>query len=391
MNRSSAPQILIAYATLVVLGLTSGLLGVAWPSIRDAFGLPLSAVGTLKMTSIVGSTLASFNGGLVITTIGLGPLLIVSSSLAGASLLGYSATPSWGGMVFVGLLFGAGSGTMHVGVNTYFAAHHDRREMNWLHACFGLGATLGPLMMTSLLQAECSWRWGYGIPAGTLMLMAVCFTLTRGGWHRVEGGEETDNPGRGRRSAETLKLPIVWLSMLLFFIYTGVEVTAGQWAYSLFTEARGVAEHAAGLWTSVYWGVFTGGRLLLGGVADRLRVDSMLRLSILGIVVGAALLWWHPSTPVSFLGLALMGFAEAPVFPTLTSNTPRRVGPGHADNAIGFQVAAAGLGGAGLMSLAGVLAERVGLEIVGPFLLILSLTMLGLHEGVLLRARRVER
>jgi fucose permease len=115
---------------------------------------------------------------------------------------------------------------------------------------------------------------------------------------------------------------------------------------------------------------------------DRLRVTTLIRFGIVGIIVGSGLLWWHPAHWVGFLGLALIGLAEAPIFPTLISVTPSRVGVGHADNAIGFQVAAAGLGGAGLSSLAGVLAEHLGLEIVGPFLLLFALVAFITHEAV---------
>ncbi|XYH94190.1 hypothetical protein ACMHYB_41080 [Sorangium sp. So ce1128] len=48
--------------------------------------------------------------------------------------------------------------------------------------------------------------------------------------------------------------------------------------------------------------------------------------------------------------------------------------------AVGFQVAAAYLGGAALPGAAGVLAKTYGLEVLGPFLLVVSLGLLALHE-----------
>jgi hypothetical protein len=44
-TKSSAPLIGIAFLSFVVMGLNAGLLGVAWPSIRASFGLPLDAIG----------------------------------------------------------------------------------------------------------------------------------------------------------------------------------------------------------------------------------------------------------------------------------------------------------------------------------------------------------
>jgi fucose permease len=73
--------------------------------------------------------------------------------------------------------------------------------------------------------------------------------------------------------------------------------------------------------------------------------------------------------PFSYLGLVLIGFGIAPIFPTLITLTPSYSGPDHAANAMGFQVGITGVGIAILPSLAGVLAERVDLEAIGPYLL----------------------
>ena len=53
--------------------------------------------------------------------------------------------------------------------------------------------------------------------------------------------------------------PAVWLSVLLFLLYTGVETAAGQWAYTLFVEGRGVATQAAGFAVSAYWAALARG------------------------------------------------------------------------------------------------------------------------------------
>jgi fucose permease len=166
----------------------------------------------------------------------------------------------------------------------------------------------------------------------------------------------------------------------MFFVFTGLEVSGGQWPYTLFTEARAVAPDTAGFWVSVYWASLTIGRILFGIAARRTRLVQLLRMAMLGCVCGAALIWWNPSQTISFLGLALLGFALAPIFPLSISDTPRQLGARHAPNAIGFQVAAASLGIAVLPGLGGVLAERVGLETIGPYLVVLAVGMFLLHE-----------
>ena len=81
-----------------------------------------------------------------------------------------------------------------------------------------------------------------------------------------------------------------------------------------------------------------------------------------------------------------MGMAFAPLFPLLQLATPGRLGNEHAANAIGFQTAAGYLGVGLLPALAGLLAERISLEIVGPFLLGGAVTMALVHEAIVRRS-----
>ena len=57
--------------------------------------------------------------------------------------------------------------------------------------------------------------------------------------------------------ALTLRLPALWTGVAAFLLVAGLELSAGQWIYSLFTESRGVSATGAAAWTSGYWASFT--------------------------------------------------------------------------------------------------------------------------------------
>jgi fucose permease len=375
----------LAYLGFVSIGLPDGLLGVAWPSIRAYFDLPLDALGALLVMFTTGYLLSSFSSGRLLAHINVGSLLALSCLGTAASLLGYALAPQWWVMVVLGLLAGLGAGAIDAGLNTYAATHFSPRSVNWLHACYGVGATLGPLIMTSVLMADHPWQWGYGIVGVWQLLLAACFALTHRRWPLASTSGEMPAPApvRSASSGSTLRLPAVWLSIAVFFIYTGLEAAAGVWPYSLFTEARAIPSSTAGMWVSVYWGGLTVGRLLSGIAIGVVSARLLLRLCIVGIGLGATLIWLHFADLLSFLGLALMGLSAAPIFPTLIATTPARLGDAHTANGVGFQIAAAVLGQSLLPAILGVLARSLGLEIVGPSLLTAAILLLGLYEALM--------
>ncbi|MBS1252052.1 MAG: Glucose/mannose transporter GlcP [Anaerolineales bacterium] len=385
-RKAGALLIGVAYVNFVVLGLAGGMLGVAWPSIRESFHLSLDALGILLISSTLGFLLSSFNSGHITSRIGIGSLLLIGGLVRSMGLLGFAVAPSWWTMVLLGLFSGLGGGSIDAGTNAHFATNHSARLMNWLHASFGLGATLGPLLMTTVFNLGQSWRWGYAIAGALQGLLVIVFILTRGAWQSAgteAAGASPDSLSGPATITATLKAPTVLLGIVLFFVYAGIEAITGQWTFTLLTEARSVAVSTAGFWVSFYWGSFTAGRLLFGVVADRLKLVPALRLCMLGAIIASVLIWLKALNALSLFGLALMGLALAPIFPLLVSATPKRVGAESAANAVGFQVGAAGLGIGALPAFAGVLAERISLEIIGPYLLAASITMFLLHEKII--------
>lgn len=369
----------LTYLSFVSLGLPDGLLGVAWPSLRVFFGLPLDALGPLLVMFTIGYLVSSFSCGRLLAHMRVGTLLALSCLATAISLLGYALASRWEMVLALGILAGLGAGAIDAGLNTYAATHFSPRMVNWLHACYGIGATLGPIIMTGVLTMGHPWQWGYGIVGLWQLGLAACFGLTYAWWPASQTTEPTSAPLTSY--GQTLRRPVVWLGIAIFFLYTGLEAAAGAWVYSLFTEARGVAMMTAGTWVSIYWAGLTGGRLLSGLVVSFISVRQLLRFCILGLILGAVLIWSQLTTVLSFCGLALMGFSAAPIFPSLIATTPERLGEAHTANGIGLQIAAAVLGQSLLPSVIGILARLLGLEVVAPALLVIALLLLVLYEA----------
>jgi fucose permease len=371
----------VAFLTFVGFGFSAGLMGVAWPSIRDTFGVGDDAYGAISLVSMVGSLAVTAYSGQLLERFGVGTVLLVSFIVGSLGTLGYAAAPVWGMIVVFGLVTTIGTASINPGINTYFATHESAGRMNWLHACFGLGATVGPSTMTLILNAGLSWRWAYVVVGIINGLLGLCFALTLRRWPGPQTGQRAAERASRQSGKRTWALPAVWLSAALFFVFTGMEGASGQWPYTLFTEGRGVEPSIAGAWISVYWASMTVGRLFFGLVVDKVQTSLLIRTCMGAVVVGAALMWASPVPGLGFAGLALTGFCLAPLFPVLTSNTPQRLGTEHAADAIGYQITAVRLGLALIPALGGVLAENLGVGSIGLFLLAISVVMFLLNEA----------
>lgn len=391
MPRRRDPILLPSLASLafVSLGLPDGLLGTAWPSMRASFGLPLDAQGALLLAGTAGYVGASFSSSHVLARLTLGRLLAASAFATSVALLGYAVSPFWWALVALALVLGAGGGAIDAGINTWASTHHGPRMLNWLHACWGAGAALGPAVVVLALEAGRSWRVAYALAGAAQLTLAVVLLASSRFWSPTMDAGQTGSAKTAAMST-TLRLSTVRLGGLVFFAHVGVEVGFGVWAFTLFTEGRGIAPAIAGFWLSVYWGGLTVGRLLASFASAHISPGPLVRGCLVAVSVGATLVWVDGANIVAFSGLALVGLASGPVFPTLVATTPERVGLPHVAHSVGLQVAAGALGAALLPALLGVVARRVGIETLGPQLLALSVLTFLAHE-LLLRHRAAER
>lgn len=403
------PLLLLAYLGFVSVGLPDGMLGVAWPHMRAEFGVPLEAVGFILFVGTAGYVGSSISAGFAIGKLGVGRLLAASTGLAAVALVGFAASPGLAVAVAASGLLGLSSGAIDSGLNAYAARHFTARHMNWLHASFSFGSTLGPLVVTAALALGLAWRGGYAAVAVGQLLLATAFVLTAKAWRdgatapgvapagaapsqvaspavsptatpAVETPvEPAGPPAAAVRVARTLALPGTWLGGAAFGVYVAIELGAGLWAYTLLTEGRGVSEQRAGVAVSTYWASLFVGRLLVGIVAERIGVNRVLITGVTGIIAGAVLVALPAAGWLAVTGLVLVGLASAPVFPLLMLTTAERVGDRHADRVIGLQVGASATGGTVLPAGIGVLIGRFGPEVLGPSLVVLGVSLAAIY------------
>jgi fucose permease len=358
LGRRTATTAVFAVA-FVVLGLPDFGHGVAWPAMRADLGRPLADLGTFLVASTAGYLLVATSTGRLARRWGVEGLVVRATLSSAVGLATIAVGPMWWTVLAGSFLVGMGAGGMDTGFNAAVALRADGRLMGLLHAGYGVGAAIGPLVVGASLAAGGGWRPAYAVFGAASFLLVL---PTAG---RSMGEAPPQSPMGSPRG--------MFLPCLAFAVYAGLEVTIGQWAFTSLTRHRGFGDLAASTFVSLYWVALTAGRLWLGLSGHHITAPRLLRWSVGGSVLAAAVLWG--GGPMAPLGLVLAGLALSVVFPLLMLLTPERVGAERAAAAVGWQTAAASIGAAGGPALAGVVLDARGTATYGPIAFVMALAL----------------
>src|SRR5207248_11512764 len=131
----------VAFSGFVLLGLPTGMLGIAWPTIRVALDAPFAGLGVLLAAMTISEFGASGLSGLVRDRFGTIVLLLVPTVLAAGGLALFAIAETWPVMIAAAAILGIGLGLLDAAVNMEAALKRGVRFMGALHASWALGAT----------------------------------------------------------------------------------------------------------------------------------------------------------------------------------------------------------------------------------------------------------
>ena len=266
----------LSLGTFVAVGLPDGMLGTAWPAMRHSFGVPVGDLGLILLVNTIGSVAVSAFVGRLIHRLGVIALLAVAGCCAAVGAVGYAVAPGFWLVLCIGPLVGAAAGMMDGGLNTAVALTGRLRLLNLLHGFYGVGAALGPLVVTAAILAG-SWRPAY-------LVLAAVDLAAAGSWivyHRTvlplppssdvaaitvsdESGSSADSTTTAEPTASWSRnrvVSVLTVGLVVFFVYTGLEVSAGEWETSYLRGHVGLSASAAGLAAFGYWGTLTAVRI----------------------------------------------------------------------------------------------------------------------------------
>jgi fucose permease len=382
--------LVIIYMAFISLGLPDPLLGVAWPLMRSEYNVPFETAGLVSMLIAGGTIVSSFASGAVHKHLSTGKITLISCLLTASSLLGFSFSPSIIWILFLAIPLGLGAGSVDAALNSYVATHYKAHHMSWLHCFWGVGATLGPIIMSLFIAKQYSWKNGYFSISMIQFFLAILLFCTLPLWNRLakEVHYNSDTPKNekekssgGNSKKNTAKTKIIHIkgvkiSLLSFLFYCGAEASMGLWGSSFLVNIKNMSAEAAALWVSLYYGGITVGRLITGFITFKVNNRILIRSGQVSALTGVLILLLPLPSIFSLLGFIMVGLGCAPIFPCMLHETPTRFGKENSQVIMGYQMALAYTGSTFLPAFLGLVAAHSTIGIFPLFVLLYIIFML---------------
>ena len=326
------------YLAFVLLGLTVAAEGPTLLKLAEHTSSALDQINSLFLFSSFGYMLGSFIGGRLYDRVSGHRLMSGVLVFLGIMVALVPLAPSRSVLFAIVLILGLFKGALDVGCNTLLLWVHNEKVgpfMNGLHAFFGVGAFIAPLIVAQVLSVTGDIYWVFWFFAIAAFPMAIWI------WNLPSPASRAV-PAQHEKSAFPV-LPVL-VMVLCFVLYVGGEAGYGAWIYTYAFSLNFGTEITAAYLTSAFWGSFTLGRLLGIWVSTLAKPLTILLLDFAGCLLSVGLiLLSQDSTTVLWAGTILFGLSQASIFPTFLTLAEERM---HITGTIaGLFLVGAGVGG----------------------------------------------
>lgn len=370
----------IIYIAFISLGLPDSLVGSGWPVMQRDLGVPLSYAGIITMTISAGTIFSSLMSDRLTKRFGTGMITAVSVLTTAIALFGFSISNHFYLLIFWAIPYGLGAGAVDAALNNYVALYYASRHMNWLHAFWGVGAAISPNIMAYYLLDPSGWQGGYKAIAIIQIILTACLFFSVPLW-KANGLQATLDQTEVKPFKETLRLKGLPFMLVSFVAYSAVEQTAALWATTYLVEGRGIAIETAARYGALFFVGITAGRFLSGVVSSWFNDRQLIRIGLGVLVIGVILLLFPTEIQIfSLVGLVVVGFGCAPIYPAIIHATPANFGAVNSQAVIGLQMASAYVGSTFMPPLFGLLANNVSITLFPFYLAFFALLIIAMSE-----------
>lgn len=302
----------VAFGAMFMMGIIDSMRGPMIPGIRSTFDVSYSSIGGMLFIASLGFLISTFFGGVLCDKLGQKKVMYFGYMCVILGILGVSWSMNFGMFLFTMGFLNIGLGSIEMSVNSLVSIIFVKNQavmMNLLHFFYGVGASIGPRYSGVLLNRGIMWQKIY-----FFSLLMVASLLAYMAFIRFPEGTKY-----GDKDTVSFSMIIKDRKVLLFGIIVGFyfasELGVANWFANYLGVVYEMDELSSSFYLSVFFGVFTLGRLGGGFIAERMGyLNSILVFMTAAFLLftGGIILGNKYVMLISFCGLSF-----SIVFPTL--------------------------------------------------------------------------
>ncbi|CUA77505.1 Gallate transporter [Rhizoctonia solani] len=364
---------------LFLAGWNDATTGPLLPTIQAHYGVNFTIVSMLFVSNCVGFISAAVINIHLTDRLGFGKVMLLGAVL---QVLAYSilapALP-FPVMCIAYAINGFGIALQDAQANGFVAElpNNASAKMGLLHAVYGAGAFIAPLIATQFAQLP-RWSFHYltslGVSVANAIVLLVVFKLRR--QHEIMGQSDpnithshsTQTPATSNKYKEIFSSRAVQLMAFFIWVYVGVEVTIGGWIVTFVIEERGGGP-SAGYISSGFFGGLMLGRVVLLWVNEKIGERRVVYLYCLLCIALELVVWLVPNIIGNAVAVSIVGMLLGnPLYPIAMNITgaivPKRILTG----SIGWIASFGQAGSAVFPFMTGALAQKHSVKVLQPML-----------------------
>ncbi len=385
--------LLIIYLIFISLGLPDSFIGSCWPTMSSYFQISRDLQGLFSFLVSICTISSSFltiyltkklkNYGVICLSIGL--------TVSGLIIIGFA--PNYYILLLAAIPLGFGGGAIDSILNNYVANNYKAIHLNWLHAFWGIGAFISPLIIGSFIVNPSGFKDAAFVLAiiQTIILLISLSTIVL--WIKVDkinalnSRENTTNSKNSEENIgffKTFKIRGVLIACLAFFCYIAIESLTYSWFTSLCVFGMNMNEDVASKYLSLFYIGITLGRIISGFLSIKIKDKNLIRIGEGVVLLGIIFLTFKFSFTFMPIALFTIGLGCGPIYPSIIHSTVERFTSKYSQAVMSIQIGFAYIANVSVAPLFGILGNATTFLIL-PYVIFVFFVILVVGNELVLR------
>lgn len=383
--------LIVIYLIFISLGLPDSFIGSCWPTISEYFKISRDFQGIFSLIVSFFTIASSFltikltkylkNYGVIAISIGL--------TISGLIIIGFS--DNYYLLLLAAIPLGFGGGAIDSILNSYVSLHYKAIHLNFLHAFWGIGAFISPLIIGSFIVDPRGFKDAAFVLSiiQTTILIITLSTLVL--WVKVDkiyniDSRNTTNSENNKENIgffNTFKLRGVLFACITFFSYIAIESLAYSWFTSLCVFGMNIDNDIASKYLSLFYIAISLGRVISGLLSIKIKDKNLIRIGEGILLIGIILLTFKFNFVFMPIALFIISLGCGPIYPSIVHSTVDKFTSKYSSAVMSIQIGFAYMANISVAPLFGILGNATTFLILPYIMLIFFIILVSGNEIVL--------